>query len=324
MKLYSRDEFRRLVFERSRGICSIPWCKKEGVDAHHIIERRLWDDEGYYLENGACLCEEHHRLAERNIIIPTYLRMWNNIIEVALPSKLNPDKDWNKWGQALPMPNRLRPKYPSTFYFPFSPIPKEHTKDVGNVESLVGVPLVITKKMDGSNVKLTSEFVAARNSINADHKSFDMLKAFHSTIKHMIAPSIDLFGEWLYAKHSIHYKKENAVPNYLMLFAAYDTKQRLWLQWQVIESIATHLNIPTVPVIEMEVVYDKKWQLEKSIKEIGERVIQQGHEGIVVRSCYGFHYSQLSDWVMKYVRPNHVQTDKHWMSQPIIKNEMKK
>lgn len=322
MKLYSREEFRKLVFNRSSGVCCVPSCKNKGVDAHHIIERKLWDDEGYYLENGACLCEEHHRLAERNIITPMDLRIWNNINKVALPQHLDKRFDWSKWGQVLPMSNRLRPKYPTTFYFPFSPIPKEHTKDVGKIENLVGVPLIITKKMDGSNVKLTSEFVAARNSISADHKSFDMLKAFHAQIKNLIPKNIELFGEWLYAKHSIHYKDENAVSNYLMLFGVYNIDRRIFLSWEDVEYWARLINIPTVPVIYKDVTYDNKFVIEKCITLLGEYPIKQGHEGIVVRSSFGFHYSQLSNLVMKYVRPNHVQTDKHWRSKPIIKNEL--
>ena len=30
------------------------------VDAHHIMDRRLWKDGGYYLSNGAALCSKHH------------------------------------------------------------------------------------------------------------------------------------------------------------------------------------------------------------------------------------------------------------------------
>ena len=35
-------------------------CKKPAVDAHHLLERRLWPDGGYHLDNGVSLCAEHH------------------------------------------------------------------------------------------------------------------------------------------------------------------------------------------------------------------------------------------------------------------------
>lgn len=47
----SREEFRREVFARDTGLCVI--CKAQAVDAHHIVERRLWDDGsfGYYVRS---------------------------------------------------------------------------------------------------------------------------------------------------------------------------------------------------------------------------------------------------------------------------------
>ena len=55
--LLSRDEFREGVFERDGHKCVV--CKEQGKDAHHILERRLFNDGGYYLDNGATLCEKH-------------------------------------------------------------------------------------------------------------------------------------------------------------------------------------------------------------------------------------------------------------------------
>lgn len=48
--LLSRDQFRELTFERDKHTCV--FCDKPAQDAHHIIERRLWSDGGYYLDNG--------------------------------------------------------------------------------------------------------------------------------------------------------------------------------------------------------------------------------------------------------------------------------
>jgi hypothetical protein len=52
--LLTRDNFRNSVFERDKHLCVI--CKEPAVDAHHILERRLFPDEGYYIDNGASLC----------------------------------------------------------------------------------------------------------------------------------------------------------------------------------------------------------------------------------------------------------------------------
>lgn len=56
--LLSRDAFRESVFARDKRTCV--FCECPAVDAHHIIKRRLWPDGGYYLDNGASVCEAHH------------------------------------------------------------------------------------------------------------------------------------------------------------------------------------------------------------------------------------------------------------------------
>ena len=64
--LLSRDEFRQQVFARDGGRCVI--CSAPGQDAHHILERRLFDDGGYYLDNGATLCAACHVKAEMTVL----------------------------------------------------------------------------------------------------------------------------------------------------------------------------------------------------------------------------------------------------------------
>jgi len=64
--LLTRDLFREMVFQRDNHQCVI--CHGPAQDAHHIIERRLWPDGGYYLLNGASLCGEHHIAAEQTTL----------------------------------------------------------------------------------------------------------------------------------------------------------------------------------------------------------------------------------------------------------------
>ena len=242
-KLLTRIEFREQVFERDHKKCVVPSCNNDAVDAHHIIERRLWtkdwNKEGYFLSNGASLCEVHHKLAERNKIAPQTLRQWCDIKSTVLPINLADDNiinyEYSKWGDKLKDPERVSIKYPSTFYLPFSPRPKEHEKDLGDMKELISVPCVETIKMDGSNVKITSEKVTARNGYDATHKSFDMLKSIFKKFQHLIPSNIEIFGEWLYAEHSIHYVKNLALNNYLNIFAVYDKSTAMFLGWDDVE-----------------------------------------------------------------------------------------
>lgn len=68
--LLSRKDFKELGFRRTNGKCCIEGCNKEAVDAHHIMDRKLWKDGGYYLSNCAPVCEEHHIECENGTISP--------------------------------------------------------------------------------------------------------------------------------------------------------------------------------------------------------------------------------------------------------------
>lgn len=69
-QLLTREEFKRWVFARTSNKCCCPGCTNDAVDAHHIMDRKLWSDSGYYLSNGAALCSECHLKAERGEYTP--------------------------------------------------------------------------------------------------------------------------------------------------------------------------------------------------------------------------------------------------------------
>lgn len=125
--LLARDSFREGVFARDGHKCVI--CgSREQLNAHHIIERRLWDDGGYYLDNGATLCDapnycvnggtghpdplhkdhvclssEHgcHMLAEQTALSCDDVRAAAGIKRVIIPDHLYPDYQYDKWGNII-------------------------------------------------------------------------------------------------------------------------------------------------------------------------------------------------------------------------------
>lgn len=108
--LLSRDDFRNGTFERDRFQCVV--CGAPAVDAHHIIERRLFkaahEKGGYFLDNGASLCEKHHIEAEQTTISCKSIRQLCGIETVVLPEHFWPDLDYDKWGNILTPEGRLK------------------------------------------------------------------------------------------------------------------------------------------------------------------------------------------------------------------------
>lgn len=78
-RLLTRKEFKKQVFARTKGKCCVPGCNCDAVDAHHIMDRKLWNDDGYYLSNGAALCSKHHLDAEKGRITPMQCIQYMNI-----------------------------------------------------------------------------------------------------------------------------------------------------------------------------------------------------------------------------------------------------
>jgi hypothetical protein len=367
-----RKEFRETVFERDDYTCNVPWCDRDAVDAHHIIERELWPSGGYIPDNGASVCNDHHRMAERNEIPPQAFWRWAGIEEppIPFPNGLDehPEKASihvedtteliaiDKWGEQFETPPhgqiREYPKYPSSrhllplYWQSERGTAQERTgrDDTGldSVESFLDIPLVATIKMDGSNAMLVAdetEPVRARNGRDANHESFDHLKQeyWNRNVYENLPEHLQVFGENMYACHSIHYgcdgchderNQRPPVSDVFLVFGVYDTRYDLWLSWPETERVADEIGFPTAPVIKRSQTdlpaFEDERRFVESMKELAESVVDDGHEGIIVRSKYPFHYGQFETKLGKYVRPNHVQTDEHWSHQDTTRNEVQR
>jgi len=104
MKLLTRDRFREAVLTRN-SVCCVPDCSQPAVDAHHILNRNLFTAPnqfgGYFLENGAGLCDKHHYETELTFITPEQLRVYCGIIVPVLPHNMNPDTQYDCWGNII-------------------------------------------------------------------------------------------------------------------------------------------------------------------------------------------------------------------------------
>lgn len=87
------------MFSRSQGKCVL--CAKPAVDAHHILDRKLFEDGGYYLDNGAAVCGDCHLLCEYTIVGVDQVRQAAEITSVILPPGLKPDLVYDKWGNRI-------------------------------------------------------------------------------------------------------------------------------------------------------------------------------------------------------------------------------
>ena len=105
--LLSRKAFRDAVLRRSDGRCV--FCGAPAVDAHHVIERKLFPDGGYVLENGAAVCENDHWRCETGELSPEVVRRAAGILEAVLPPGFPPGSVIDKWGNTVRSDGLLEP-----------------------------------------------------------------------------------------------------------------------------------------------------------------------------------------------------------------------
>lgn len=103
--LLTREQFRDAVFGRDKFKCVV--CGGPGIDAHHILDRKLFPDGGYYLDNGVTLCGKCHLLAEtsdNHNYSPQTLRAVTAILVPVLPPGFDPALQYDKWGAPIKYP----------------------------------------------------------------------------------------------------------------------------------------------------------------------------------------------------------------------------
>lgn len=320
--LLTRDEFRASVFERDGHKCVI--CKDEAQDAHHIIERRLFKEGGYYIDNGVSVCGPCHLKAEATLLSCEDLREAAGITNVVLPDHLYPDERYDKWGNPI-LSNELRVrgelfndasvqkvlapvlhlftsyvKYPRTYHVPWSPGVSKSDRVLESMDHFFGKEVVVTEKMDGENTTLYRDHIHARSVEPDDHESRHWVKNFHSQIAHEIPESWHIVGENMFAKHAIAYTD---LPSYFLGFSVWGDKN-ICLSWDETLEWFNLLSIIPVPVL-WEGLYN-----EEAIRNLVLNTETQ--EGFVIRVRSEFPYSAFRQSVAKYVREGHVQTSEHW------------
>jgi hypothetical protein len=194
---------------------------------------------------------------------------------------------------------------------------------MADVSSLLGVPLIITEKCDGSNLTYTRTSVFSRShSGPPGHPSFDLAKATHARIAHELSLGLSLFCEYCYAVHSITY---GALPDYSLVFGARDDREGRWWDWDMVVAQAADLGLPTVPELYRGQVSTAR-ELEALTLSLAAQpsVFGGPREGVVVRQAGEFRDADFQRSLAKWVRHDHVTTDEHWMHQNIRAQKLAK
>lgn len=197
-------------------------------------------------------------------------------------------------------------KYPRTYHLPWSKGITNDDKVMTDVSHLNGREVVVTEKMDGENTSLYyNKHVHARSLDSGAHESRDWVKAFWAKRYYMLGEGMRVCGENLYAKHSIYYKN---LRSYFYGFSVW--KGETCGSWDETMAWFHALDIEPVRVLYRGEFTGMHFDVTDDM------------EGYVVRLADEFRFDNFDKCVAKFVRKNHVQTDKHWMHSKIVKNDL--
>ena len=350
--LLTRDKFRNAVFERDGHkcvICGVSPDEAKGVriDAHHILERRLWSDGGYYLDNGATLCDHGnsngfpmgcHSDAEVTTLSVEDIRIAAGITKIKIPEDMYPDHVYDKWGNTI-LSNgkrsigplfydesvqkilRYHPdfdgmfvdyvKFPRTYHCPWSQTKTKDDRVLTDMKMFEGRDVVVTEKMDGENFSGYRAYCHARSIDGLHHESRDWAKNFWLQRSYELPEGWRVTAENLYAVHSIRYDN---LKSYLYGFGVWN-ERNICLSWDDAIEWFELLGMESVPVLYRG-AYD-----EEKIKRLWNESMRDTCEGYVIRLADEFHYRDYKTSVAKYVRKDHVhQHAKHWKHSKIEVN----
>ena len=207
-------------------------------------------------------------------------------------------------------------KYPRTYHMPFSPGATKDDKKLkdGWFEYYRGKKVVITEKLDGENTCLCQRGVFARSHAAETRSPWSVNlwggNGLYWGVKDLIDDDLLVFGENLYGEHSIHYNK---LKNYFHIFACYNETDKEWWSWYDVTFVAKVLGIPTVPVL-WKGFAESEDQIHEIITQLMNMPSAYGDvkEGVVMRIVDEIPEEDFPNYVCKFVRANHVQTNEHW------------
>lgn len=196
--------------------------------------------------------------------------------------------------------------------------------------------LIVEEKLDGTNVGIhfsdEGELVLqCRGHLITEgmHPQYDLFKQWalvkRDVLEEMLERQFILFGEWLYAKHTIHYR---ALPHYFFEFDIYDKRQAAFLDLEERKNRLQGTGIETVPILHSGAV--KRTELEHLIgPSVFESQFENPSSGDVDNLIEGLYLRTEADGVVqaraKMVRPEFVEKIKlstHWQQQEMVPNQL--
>lgn len=247
-------------------------------------------------------------------------------------------------------------KYPRTQHLVGSRLQAgDEDLDAVPMADLKGKHVVIEEKVDGANCGVSfgpdcTLLLQSRGHYltgGPRERQFDLLKQWAGAMTDRLFDRLGgrfvLYGEWLYAKHSVYY---DALPHYLMEFDVLDTETGEFLDTPRREELFAGLPVTPVKVLYAGefpgeevlrsligpshfITADAPARFRDDVARLGwdvERAVRQTDLSGMMEGLYvKVEENGAVTGRYKFVRPEFLQTvvaDGHWQDRPLIPNRL--
>jgi hypothetical protein len=150
-------------------------------------------------------------------------------------------------------------KYPRTRHLEGSRLqPGDHDLRAVPFAEIAGRHLVVEEKLDGANAALSFDADGSLRLQSRGHylsggpreRQFGPLKAWAAAVRHTLRQRLGdryvMYGEWLYAKHTVYY---DALPHYFCEFDILDRERDVFLSTDRRRELLEGTPVVSVPVL---------------------------------------------------------------------------
>ena len=230
-------------------------------------------------------------------------------------------------------------KYPRTPHI-FGSRGTDDDKHLGEPDSrrlIADESLIIEEKLDGTNVGIHfsnegAMVLQCRGHLITEgmHPQYDLFKQWSAVKRPVLEDRLEsryiLFGEWVYARHSVHYRQ---LPHYFFEFDIYDKQSEDFLSLERRLVLLAGTGIRTVPVLHVGTL-----DREKLVGLIGasrfDSLFENPLTNCIDHLMEGLYLRTEANGVVtgraKFVRPEFVEKVKqseHWQYQSMTVNRLK-
>lgn len=213
----------------------------------------------------------------------------------------------------------------------------KHLSEAESDQFIADESLIVEEKIDGTNVGI--HFTSAGEMVlqcrghlisEGMHPQYDLFKQWATVKRFVLEQRLEdrfiLFGEWVYARHSVHYRR---LPHYFFEFDIYDKDEEAFICLNSRLGLLEGLGIETVPVLHTGALDRDELRLL-----IGPSLFDSHFENPLTRRTDNlmeglYLRTEAADKVSgraKFVRPEFVEKVKqstHWQHQAMVPNLLK-